>query len=167
MSTTNTDQSGILTEDPSFLNAFQNRNFSPYIAELSELAALGNSAAALALGHIYFRGGRGVPKNYITARYWWQRVNLEYDVNGFVASNLGRIYDKGLGVPADHRKAFKYLRSASLHGNLKSFVLLAILSKKGDGTVKKPHAADVMLRASISDPKQSVWMRLLALAWLI
>ncbi len=158
---------GASTNFPELLDMVGSADFLPYMAEVNARASMGDIAAAMALGHIFFKGGRGVRKDYIAARHWLEKVSLEDDVTGFVANRLAIIYYKGLGVSTDHDKAYKYLRSAILHGHRNSRVLLAILNKKGDGAFKKPHAARILLKASLADPKVSKVMRILALVWLL
>jgi TPR repeat protein len=131
------------------------------ISQFRDRALQGDNASLIALGYIYFRR-----KNYGEALFWFEKVKLENDITGFVASHLATIYYKGLGITKNHRIAAKYLRSAALRGRVESRVLFAILQKKGDGTLKKLRAAETMLRASVCDPKLSVRMRFLALVWL-
>ena len=157
---------GATTNFPELLDIVRSGDFLPYMAEVKARASMGDIAAAMALGHMFFKGGRGVPKDYIAARHWFERVSLKDDVTGFVANRLAIIYYKGLGVSTNHHEAYRYLRSAILHGHRNSRVLLAILNKKGDGTVKKPHSAHVLLKSSLFDSKVSKVMRFLALVWL-
>ena len=148
------------------LDAIRKGEFALHVDELRERAAQGNIASSIALGHIYFRGGDSVPKDYGEALYWFKRIKLEDDATGFVASQLATIYYKGLGVAKNRRIAAKYLRSAALHGHSKSRVLFAILQKKGSGTLKKPRSAGTILRASVCDSSLNIMMRFLALVWL-
>ena len=148
------------------IDAIRKGEFAPHVDELREHASQGNIASSIALGHIYFRGGDGVPKDYGEALYWFENVKLEDDVTGFVASHLATIYYKGLGVTKNHRMAAKYLRSAALHGHSKSMVLFAILQKKGNGMLKKSRSAETILRASVCDSNLSIMMRFLALVLL-
>ena len=148
------------------IDAMRTGEFAPHVDELRECASLGDNAASIALGYIYFRGSDGIRKDYDEALFWFKKIKLEDDVTGFVAGHLAAIYYKGLGVAKNHQMAAKYLRSAALHGHRKSRVLFAILQKKGDGTLKKPHSAETILRASVCDSKLSVMMRFLAHVWL-
>lgn len=144
-------------------DAMRKRKFALCVNEFRELASQADRAAPIALGYIYFMGGDGVRRDYRQALRWFEEVNLEDDVSGLVASHLATIYYKGLGVAKNHRAAAKYLRSAALHGHGRSRVLMAILQKKGDGTLRKPRAAETILRASVCDRKLGVIMRLFAL----
>ena len=137
------------------------------IDALKERASKGDCAAAIALGQVYFKGGLGVSKDYDAARNWWQQVKPEYDATGFVANRLATIYYKGLGVPRDRKKAYRYLRSAAVHGHRKSLVLLAILNKQGYGTVCKPRTSRTILCSSAANDKLSLATRFLALLWLV
>lgn len=157
---------GATTNFPELLDMVKNSDFLPHMAEVKARASMGDIAAAMALGHMFFKGGRGVRKDYIAARHWFEEVSLKDDVTGFVANRLAIIYYKGLGVSKNHHKAYRYLRSAVLHGHRNSRVLLAILNKKGDGNIKKPHAARILLKSSLFDSKVSKVLRLLALVWL-
>jgi TPR repeat protein len=148
------------------IDAMRKREFAPYIDELRERASKGDNSASIALGYIYFRGGDNVPRDYIEALYWFKKIKLEDDVTGFVAGHLATIYYKGLGVAKNRQVAAKYLRSAALRGHRKSMVLLAVLQKKDNGTLKKLRSSETILRASVCDSKLSVMMRFLALMWL-
>lgn len=148
------------------IDAIKKGKFASYIDELCELALQGDSSASIALGHIYFRGGDGVCKDYHTALYWFKMVKPEYDVTGIVARHIAIIYYKGLGVAKDHQNAAKYMRRSALHGYGNSMILFAIMQKKGDGTLKKIRASETILRASVCDSKLSVMTRFLALMWL-
>ena len=167
MSSKYMSEPGATTEFPEMLDAIKSGDFLPYMAELKTRASTGDTPAAIALGHIFFKGGRGVRKDYVAARHWWQKVRLEDDVTGFVANRLATIYYKGHGVSKNHHTAYKYLRSACLHGHRTSMVVLAMLYKRGDGTLKRPRAAKILLKASVADPKVGNVMRFFALVFLL
>lgn len=150
----------------SLVEVIKGGEFASHLEELQGLA-LQDDAAAIALGYIYFCGGRGVPRDYGKALRWFKKVEKESDVNGFVAWHLAIMYYRGLGVLRNNQLAAKYLRRAALCGHSKSRIFFAILQKKGDGTLRKQRSAETILRAGLCDSSLNATTRLLALVWLL
>lgn len=143
--------------------AIQKKKFSSCVEDLRALAEGGSPGAFIALGHIFFRGGDGIPKDYKEALYWLSKVKHEYDVTGFVEFHIGMIYDRGFGVSIDRRIAFKYFRSAALHGNRHALLMVAAMQRNGEGTFRKSRTAETIFRYCVCNKKSSIFMRFYAL----
>lgn len=68
--------------------ALMRGEFAPYVDELRQRASRGDNAALIALGHMHFKGGDGVERNYGEALFWFKDVKHEYDATGFAAIHL-------------------------------------------------------------------------------
>lgn len=122
-------------------DAIEKGTLEKVLLEVQVLASKGDNAAKLALAHAYFYGGHGVEKNYSQARNWLESID-EYDqFGGLVPHLLGKIAYQGLMGPKDARLAFKYFRRAALLGYTKSRIMVAVMQRIGDGTIRKPKAA--------------------------
>ncbi len=148
------------------IDVLRTSRFARHMVELRERADQGESAAALTLGEIYFRGGDGIHKDCSAARYWFERVDLNYDGTAYPAWRLGVMYFKGQGGPKDINRAAKYFRKAVLRGHYPSRMLLAILYKKGAGSVDKSRTSETILRSTVSNSELKISMRLIASMWL-
>lgn len=60
-------------------------------------------------GDIFFEGWEGVPKNYPTARKFYERASAKGDAHA--RARLGEMYRDGLGVEKDPEKAKEYLEN--------------------------------------------------------
>lgn len=167
MSTTEPKALTNTTGIPGLLSALTDGNCQPFIDELRARALSGDSVAATALGHIYFSGKHGIPKDYAAARRWLCMANPKYDATGFVAMHLASLYYKGLGVSKDPVKAYGYLCRAALRGNPNGKALLGILTMQGRGCETRPHRAMVLLRSSLADRKVNLFIRFIVLTELV
>jgi TPR repeat protein len=111
------------------------------LIDIQAWAAKGDSAACLAMAHAYYYGDHGVEKNFSEAKHWLEKVDILEDPDGYAAHLLGVISYKGLSLQSDHRKAYKYFRRAALRGSTKGRIMVAVMQRDGDGTLKKPYAA--------------------------
>ena len=107
------------------------------LVDLQAWAAKGDAAAFIALAHAFFYGGLGVDKNFTEAKRWLERIDKANDHEGWASHRLGIIFYKGLTGPQDRRAAYKFFRRATLRGNAKSRLALAVMQKQGTGTLKK------------------------------
>ena len=99
------------------------------------LAAEGSKGALLGLAAIYERGGNGVPKDFIKARYWYDRALT--DAKSVVAAlKLGNFYFHGLGVPVDYHKAYYYYSKLRNTQEPVALLRLGILYETGRGVEK-------------------------------
>ncbi|MHB8404392.1 MAG: tetratricopeptide repeat protein [Gammaproteobacteria bacterium] len=96
------------------------------------LAANGSKGALLGLATIYERGGNGVPKDFIKARYWYERALT--DAKSVVAAlTLGNYYFHGFGVPVDDHKAYFYYSKLENTQEPVALLRLGILYETGRG----------------------------------
>ena len=75
-------------------------------------ASHGNARAQTTLGFMY-EYGRGVPQNYVTAVYWYQRAAEQGNPDG--QYQLGLMYEKGHGVSQSDTLAYMWLNLAAGH----------------------------------------------------
>ena len=80
-----------------------------------EAAISGYAAAAYYLGSSYFYA-RGVPRDLVLARNWWQRSATQGNAAAQYA--FGFLHANGFGVPADDAQAFDWWRRAAEQGFL-------------------------------------------------
>ena len=66
-------------------------------------------------GLIYYRGGRGVPRDDAKAVKWFRLAAKRSDA--IAEFNLGVMYAEGQGVPQDNAEAVKWYRQAAEQGN--------------------------------------------------
>jgi len=83
------------------------------IANLDPLARLGSLEAMYWLGHLCYRGGHGIARDYAKAHYWFEKA---FNAGGFdsffgraAAIRLHEIYSGGMGVNVDERRAFMFV----------------------------------------------------------
>ena len=115
----------------------RDKNLAYSLIDLQALAAKGDGAASIALAHAFFYGGLGVDKNYTEAKRWLERIDKVDDHEGWASHRLGIIFYKGMTGPRDRRAAYKFFRRATLRGNAKSRLVLAVMQQQGTGTLKK------------------------------
>jgi hypothetical protein len=75
-------------------------------------AAQGDAQAQVELGFRY-KHGEGVPKDYATARGWYEKAAAQGDATAQL--NLGVLYADGLGVPQDYMRAYMWFNLAAAH----------------------------------------------------
>lgn len=91
-------------------NGYGNSNYSAIeldtlnVAELEEQAKNGNADAQVELGRLYWKGERGVKKDYAEAVKWFQKAVDKGNVYGKFL--LGQCYDDGIGVEKNYTKAY-------------------------------------------------------------
>eukprot|EP00903_Cladosiphon_okamuranus_P018770 g17268.t3 len=79
---------------------------------LHVLAALkGQMVSFLAIGDAFFYGKAGLPRDSVSACWWFARASSSGIVRG--SYNLGFMHEHGLGVPLDYRKALMFYDRAS------------------------------------------------------
>ena len=102
-------------------------------SEARDKASPFKSKAALELAQLYLKGGDGpsgeVAKDEVRAR----KLFLEALKGGEAraASNLGKIYDRGLGVDPDPAEAIEFYRQASANDGNSARRLATLLAKTG------------------------------------
>ena len=115
---------------------------------LTPEAERGDGEAALLLGDIYLYG-RGVPRDYRTARKWLEVAAKDGRSEAFF--NLGAIYDKALGVDRDASQAIKWFTLAADQRDPDAQLNLALFYIKGDGVTKNIAAAQRWLERSANN----------------
>jgi hypothetical protein len=75
-------------------------------------AAQGDAQAQVELGFRY-KHGEGVPKDYATARGWYEKAAAQGDATAQL--NLGVLYADGLGMPQDYMRAYMWFNLAAAH----------------------------------------------------
>lgn len=123
------------------------RDYGACIETFNEFAQRGDIASAAALGEIYFRGGRGVVRDYSKARYWLEKVD-NFVFSPPAVYKLGLIYYKGLGVKVDYNKAYILFRKLALKRSPHGLVMVGLMHKDQEGVLFKPRLAQTCFRAA-------------------
>ena len=105
------------------------------LADLTAAAEKGAPTAQVKLGERY-AAGRGVRKDYDTARRWYEKAAAQGHANGFRA--LGVLYEMGRGVKKNPARAAELYRRAADLGLARAQVNLGYLYEHGLG-VKQDH----------------------------
>lgn len=85
-----------------------------FLTELKK-AESGNPNAQNHVGEILHFGKKGVPQNYLAAKYWYMKAT---DNGHKVAPNhLGRLYLNGEGVTKDEKEACKWYKVSADRGD--------------------------------------------------
>jgi TPR repeat protein len=115
---------------------------------LTPEAERGDGEAALLLGDMYLYG-RGVPRDYQTARRWLEMAAKDGRSQAFF--NLGAIYDKALGVDRDASQAIKWFTLAADQRDPDAQLNLALFYIKGDGVPKNVATAEQWLERAANN----------------
>jgi TPR repeat protein len=118
-----------------------NKAFSLYVKSADN----GSFFATNKLGDIFKDGLLGLEKDYNKAFYWYKKA-IESDFHGdgtrdeygygHAEYGLGTMYEQGLGVPKDLKKAFDLFHAAEAEGNIKAMVKVAWMYENGKGIEK-------------------------------
>jgi uncharacterized protein len=79
---------------------------------LQAQAAEGNAEAQNSLGALYAEG-KGVPKDYVQARQWYEKAAAQG--HALAQNNLAELYFAGLGVQQDYVRAYMWVNIAAVH----------------------------------------------------
>ena len=80
-------------------------------------------------GLIYYRGGRGVPRDDAKAVKWFRLAAKRSDA--IAEFNLGVMYAESQGVPQDNAEAVKWYRQAADQGNARAEYNLGLWYARG------------------------------------
>jgi TPR repeat protein len=80
---------------------------------------------------VMYMDGKGVTRNYDTARLWFARAAANGSPLG--QNNLGGLYRDGKGVPRDYGKALTFFRASASQGNAAAQVNLGLMLMNGQG----------------------------------
>ncbi len=120
------------------LTAARSGDFKTAMREWLPLAQQGNARAQNGVG-MFYRDGRGVPKNIETAIRWFTLSAKQGDMRG--QWNLGRAYARGTGVPQNNETAVKWLTLSASQGFDLAKKDLAIVKKNIQTGVVTPRRA--------------------------
>ena len=101
------------------------------LQQLKTLAAQGLASAQNQLGQLYGSGRRGVPKDYATARGWYEKAAAQG--HAWAQNQLGQLYADGQDVPQDYKKARQWWEQAALQGIAQAQYNLGQLYANGRG----------------------------------
>lgn len=101
--------------------------------DILKAAGQGDVNAQFNLGWMYAEG-RGVPRNYKQAVYWYSRAARQGDASA--QFNLGMMYDKGEGVARDDQQAAHWYAKAAEQGLAVAQYNLGIMYDRGQGVVQ-------------------------------
>ena len=97
---------------------------------LRTLAVQGDAGAQNFLGVLY-ADGKGVSRDYVKARQWYEKAAAQGDA--MAKYNLGLIYAQGQGVPKDYDQAQQWVEKAAVQGNASAQTYLGALYGSGKG----------------------------------
>ncbi|KAG0042620.1 hypothetical protein BGZ89_006809 [Linnemannia elongata] len=100
------------------------------IAQTSISASRGDKYAQVALGDKY-RDGKGVPRDYQAAMYWYLKAVEQGDGAG--QQRVGDLYAKGLGVSQKYSIAMDWYLKAAEQGHAESQYRIGLLYRHGQG----------------------------------
>lgn len=137
-------------ERQSIYQASKAGNHNDAFSMAQTLAKTGDKWAQKMLGE-YYRKGKGVTQDYVTARHWYEKAAKQGDVRS--VARLGSFYYRGRGVTKDYSKAFKYYHAINARvGKKDAWVLRRIghMYLHGQGVDKNPAAATRWFRKAAS-----------------
>lgn len=94
--------------------AFQEGDYETVLRLATPLAEAGDVRAQSTLGIVYYRGGRGVPRNYDEALKWFRLAADQGDATAEL--HIGLMYLDGAGVPQDYTEEAKWFQRAADRG---------------------------------------------------
>jgi serine/threonine-protein kinase len=100
------------------------------LSQIQSRAAKGIPRAMFNLGVAYEKG-RGVPRDFATARDWYEKAAAKNHRGAMVA--LGDLYFKGLGVSKDYTQAKNWYQKAAMAGYREATVRVGDMHLKGEG----------------------------------
>ena len=95
-------------------NAYNAKNYSLALKEITPLAKAGQADAQHLLGLMYYMG-RGVPRDYKEAMVWHRKAALQGKADAQYV--LGAMYYTGNAVPQDQKEAVTWFRKAAEQGH--------------------------------------------------
>jgi len=110
------------------------------LKEIKQKASKGDTYSIWLTGKFHEEGSNGYQQSYLKAIKLFEQVAK----SGFDSASfeLGRIYQKGLGVNADSRKAFEFYQKAATSGkHAQASFAVAEMQFNGEGTEKNPKQA--------------------------
>lgn len=105
-------------------NAYNARNYSRALKEITPLAKAGHADAQHLLGLMYYMG-RGVARDYKQALHWHRKAADQGKADAQYV--VGAMYYTGNAVAADHRQAVAWFRRAAEKGHAGAQHALALM----------------------------------------
>jgi SEL1 protein len=112
-----TDASAVARGGPTGVTAKQGQRGEDVKLKVDDVLAVQAGVAAGLLGRIWLRG-EGVTSNFARAWVWFSRGAEQGDAESY--NGLGVMYQQGLGVPRNMRKAVEYFEMSSSAGYMSS-----------------------------------------------
>ncbi len=100
-------------------------------AKWIETAAAKGYAPAMSNLGAYYYYGRGIPQDYVKARFWIERGAEAGDLRAL--NGLGMIYFDGFAVERDYVKAREWLEKAAAKDDPAAMITLGVIYADGDG----------------------------------
>ncbi len=113
--------------------AYDRGDYATALSKHRPLAEQGVAPAQANLGWMYVKG-KGVPKNYKQAAYWWTKA-AEQGL-AMAQYNLGQMYRRGKGVPRDYKQAVYWYTKVAEQGDARAQFNLGLMYYKGEGVAK-------------------------------
>jgi TPR repeat protein len=126
-----------VTEEDAF-EALENGDGKRAIELFQTRAAMGSDIASYVIGDIYLHGQVGVSQDPVAARESFERAHGSHakKLKQRSALKLGYIYERGVGVPVDNKKAFTYYEELDESDVPQGLTLLGVMYALGKGTDK-------------------------------
>jgi TPR repeat protein len=105
-------------------NAYNAKNYSQALREVTPLAKAGHADAQHLLGLMYYMG-RGVARDYKQAMTWHRKAALQGKADAQYV--VGAMYYTGNAVPLDHKLAVSWFRKAAEQGHAEAQHALGLM----------------------------------------
>lgn len=128
------------------------RHETEMLDDLRNAALLGSVDSARRLGFLLTEGGNNVKRDVAEGLHWLERA--AYFWNATALFELGLIYERGMGVPANHARSVEYYRACANLKNLQCENNLAMMLWYGKGVAADHEEA---ARLWIRVHKQGDW----------
>ena len=122
--------------------AYNAKNYSLALKEITPLARAGHADAQHLLGLMYYMG-RGVARDYNTALLWHRKAADQGKADAQYV--VGAMYYTGNSVPADARTAVSWFRRAAARGHVEAQHALALMYRYHRGGLPQDKVLAYML----------------------
>lgn len=104
----------------------EEQSTSSHISDLLRKAQQGNAEAQRSLGMLYAKG-EGVPQSDANARYWYEQVAVQKDIDIRVLEDLAYLYMEEDGIPENQEKGIEWCKRAAAQGSTWAMCYLAAI----------------------------------------
>lgn len=122
--------------------AYNNKNYSVALKEITPLAKAGNADAQHLLGLMYYMG-RGVRQDYQQAYSWHRKAALQGKADAQYV--VGAMYYTGNAVIQDYKEAVSWFRKAAEQGHAEALQTLGLMYRYRTGGVPQDNVIAYML----------------------